>query len=294
MHYNGPVVRPPHEASSILLEVTTGCTHNSCTFCTFYKGVPFHMSSWQQIEEDLQESAHFRPKARRVWLTGGDPFTLRTDLLEKLALLVRKYQPAANIATYARVDSFFHKSVEDLKKLHTLGYNDLVIGIESGDDRTLRAVNKGYTAADVLRECKKLEAAGIRYYIIYLGGIAGAGRCEANALQTAAVFNQLHPYFMYLTTVTLFPDSQMYRDVQQGKFQEASEKERIQEFYTLLTHLTIPLKVDARSISNPIHFYLELPRDLPAFKQQTGSLLRNFTAQEEKALRRQRRMQQII
>lgn len=294
MHYNGPVVRPPHEAQSILLEVTTGCTHNSCTFCTFYKGVPFRMDSFQQIEADLKESAAYRPHAPRVWLTGGDPFTLRTDLLIQLAKLVKQYQPDANIATYARIDSFFHKTTEELKQLHALGYNDLVIGIESGDDRTLREVNKGYTSQDILRECRKLEAAGIRYYVIYLGGIAGAGRCRENALKTADIFNQLHPYFLYLTTVTLFPDSQMYRDVQQGTFREASEKERIEEFYTLLTHLKNPLKVDARSVSNPIHFYLELPRDLPVFQQEVGDLLNNFTAEEETLLRQQRRMQSVI
>ena len=43
MHYTGPVVRPPHEANSILLEVTVGCTHNRCRFCTFYKDTPFRM-----------------------------------------------------------------------------------------------------------------------------------------------------------------------------------------------------------------------------------------------------------
>ena len=35
MHYTGPVVRPPYEAGSVMLEVTVGCTHNSCTFCTY-------------------------------------------------------------------------------------------------------------------------------------------------------------------------------------------------------------------------------------------------------------------
>jgi radical SAM superfamily enzyme YgiQ (UPF0313 family) len=38
MHYTGPVIRPPYEAGSVMLEVTVGCTHDSCTFCTYYKG----------------------------------------------------------------------------------------------------------------------------------------------------------------------------------------------------------------------------------------------------------------
>ena len=27
MHYTGPVIRPPYEAGSVMLEVTVGCTH---------------------------------------------------------------------------------------------------------------------------------------------------------------------------------------------------------------------------------------------------------------------------
>lgn len=62
-------------------------------------------------------------------------------------------------------------------------------------------MNKGYTAADILEGCKKLEEAGVTYRIIYLGGLAGKGHGIETAHRTAAVLNQLHPYYMYLTTV---------------------------------------------------------------------------------------------
>lgn len=34
MHYTGTIWRPPYEAASLLLEVTAGCTHHKCKFCT--------------------------------------------------------------------------------------------------------------------------------------------------------------------------------------------------------------------------------------------------------------------
>lgn len=74
MHYNGPVVRPPHEANSILLEVTVGCTHNRCRFCTFYRDTRFKVAPLRQVEEDLKEASFFRPDAKRVYAVGGDPF----------------------------------------------------------------------------------------------------------------------------------------------------------------------------------------------------------------------------
>ena len=52
MHYTGTIWRPPYEASSLLLEVTAGCTHHKCKFCTLYADLPFQfqMSPLNDIE----------------------------------------------------------------------------------------------------------------------------------------------------------------------------------------------------------------------------------------------------
>ena len=41
MHYTGTIWRPPYEAYSALVQVTAGCTHHKCKFCTLYEDVPF-------------------------------------------------------------------------------------------------------------------------------------------------------------------------------------------------------------------------------------------------------------
>ena len=56
MHYTGMTFRPPYEANSLLLQVTTGCSHNACTFCVMYKDVPYCVSSWDEIDTDLREA----------------------------------------------------------------------------------------------------------------------------------------------------------------------------------------------------------------------------------------------
>lgn len=125
MHYTGPVIRPPYEAGSVMLEVTVGCTHDSCTFCTYYKGHPFHPAPLEQVRADLAEIARFRPGTDHIWAAGGDPFSMSTRRLLELATLVHEYRPGATISTYARVDSMRNKSVEDLRALHDAGYTAL-------------------------------------------------------------------------------------------------------------------------------------------------------------------------
>ena len=74
MHYTGNIYRPPFEARSLLLQVTTGCSHNRCSFCTMYRDTPFHMEPMEQIEQDLEEASLFYPNTvipscclRTVW-----------------------------------------------------------------------------------------------------------------------------------------------------------------------------------------------------------------------------------
>ena len=50
MKYNGMIYRPPVEADTFLIPVTEGCTHNSCSFCNMYQGVPFRMLSLSETD----------------------------------------------------------------------------------------------------------------------------------------------------------------------------------------------------------------------------------------------------
>ena len=259
MHYNGPIVRPQTDADSVFIEVTVGCTHNSCTFCNFYQDYPFRVAPLAQVEEDLKEAALLEPHAKKVWASGGNPYALPTEHLAKLAALFKRYLPEGRISTYARVDDLLRKSVEEMRRLKELGFEDIVVGMESGDDAVLSHTKKGYTAADILTGCKKLEAAGVDYRVIYLGGLAGRGKVHDSALKTAAVLDQLHPYMMILTTLALLPGTELWDEWQAGKFQEVTERERLDEFRTLLGHMENEIYVFSATSTNSMPFAVRLP-----------------------------------
>ena len=224
MHYTGTIWRPPYEAGSLLLEVTAGCTHHRCKFCTLYRELPFpfRMSPLETVEADLLEAQTAmrslregelllrglgeRPQIKRVFLTGGNPFALEFRRLRRIGELVRQYFPECEtIGCFARVTDVAHKSGEELEQLARLGYNGISIGVETGDDKALAFMDKGYEAADILRETKRLEEAGIGYHFLYLAGIAGAGRGKEAAKRSAALFNQTHPGIIGSSMLTVFP-----------------------------------------------------------------------------------------
>jgi len=201
MHYTGTIWRPPYEASSLLVEVTAGCTHHRCKFCTLYADLPFQfrMSPLENIEADLKEAQkRYRlfigRNPSRTFLTGANPFVLKYDRLMEIAGMIHKYFPGMEtIGSFARVTDITLKSDEEFAALHGAGYDGLTIGIETADDEALRFMDKGYLAADILEQCKRLDQVGIRYSFFYLAGISGAGHGEDGARATAAICNQLHP-----------------------------------------------------------------------------------------------------
>ena len=176
MKFTGTIWRPPYEASSMLLEVTAGCTHHKCKFCTLYNDLPFkfRMSPMEDIECDLQEVADTLKQWHgfrfdRAFLTGANPFVLKTERLLAITELIRKYVPTVQtIGCFARVTDITLKSDSDLTALAQAGFDGLTIGIETGDNGALDFMNNCYRAADIVEQCARLDSAGIRYNFFYL------------------------------------------------------------------------------------------------------------------------------
>ena len=260
MHFTGRTWRPPYESQSVILQATSGCTHNQCTFCSLYKNEKFRMSPMDEFEEDLAEIKSYQPNARRIFLTGANPFAMSYENLKLRALTVREYLiKCQSIAMFASIRDIKNKEVWQLKKLRAMGINGLSIGTESGNDTTLALANKGYTSADILEQCRKLDEAGIEYYFVYMTGLAGKENGQRNAINSAKVFSQLNPYFISVDSLTLFPDTQLYQLAKQGKFTPADEKERIEELQTLIENLHIRTHLFANSVSNYFPFVARLP-----------------------------------
>ena len=225
MHFTGRTWRPNYEADSCIIQLTSGCTYQKCHFCNLYKDEPFTMSPLSEFEADLSEIKSYQPHARRIFITGANPFALSYEKLKPYILTVRDYLiKCQSIAMFASIRDIKNKEVWQLRKLRAMGVNGLSIGTESGDDDTLMLANKGYTSQDILEQCRKLDEAGIEYYFVYMTGLAGKGAGYRNAVNSAKIFSQLNPYFISVDSLTLFPGTILYDKAKTGNLFKQGRK----------------------------------------------------------------------
>lgn len=264
MHYTGTVWRPPYEAWSALLQVTAGCTHHKCKFCTLYEDVPFkfRISAMQEIEADLKELYCYSPDVTRLFLVGANPFVLSTAKLRNIAYLAKQYlHRLTTIGCFARITDISPKSIEELKQLRSCGFNGVTIGVETGDDEALAFMHKGYTSTDILEQCRKLDEAGIEYNFFYLTGIYGKGKSADGVENTLKVFNQLNPKIVGASMLTVYTNSELYNEIQNGNWVEESETEKYNELKMLINGLLIKTHFAALGASNALQLHGDLPSD---------------------------------
>lgn len=286
MHFTGRTWRPPYEANSCIIQATTGCTYDRCRFCNLYQDESFRLSPIEEFEADLAEIQQYQPNARRIFWTGANPFAMSYENLKLRALTVRDYLiKCQHIAMFASIRDIKNKEVWQLQKLRAMGINGLTIGTESGDDTTLALANKGYTAQDILEQCRKLDQASIEYYLVYMTGLAGAGNGYCNAINSARLFSQLNPYFISIDSLTLFPDTELAHMTQQKQFVPADEKERLQELQIFIQHLQIRAHLLANTKSNFFPFTAYLPRDREKVISQLQWVIDNISEAEMQAYR---------
>lgn len=239
MHFTDTVYRNPYWPTWPLLQITQGCTHNACSFCTMYRNVDFRVQPMEWIEEDLQELAQSDPDAKTIQLLSANPLALSYEKLVPILERINKYLPKMEyIYAATRVTDLRNKTVEQLKHLRELGLREISLGVESGDDWTLARINKGYRAEDILEQCHKLEEAGIDYWMTFLNGVAGKEHSLDHAIHSAEIFSRCKPMVVGTGGLTLFPGTPLLEDAQRGEFTPLSEAEMLLELKTFVEHLT--------------------------------------------------------
>ncbi len=266
MHYEGNIIRPPSEANSILLQVTVGCSHNKCAFCGTYRGERFKIKPDEIVMADIDFAAQYCRRQRRVFLCDGDALIIPQKRLLTILQAIRERLPwVTRIGAYANTKSISMKSDEELKILHDYGLGILYMGLESGDDETLKAITKGADAERMIAMGRKAKQAGFKLSITVILGVAGRERSQVHARETGRVLTRIDPDYVGALSLMLVPNTPMYEDYRTGRFPLLGPDEMLRELRTIFaeTHLSQGL-FHANHASNYLPIRARLPRDREA------------------------------
>jgi radical SAM superfamily enzyme YgiQ (UPF0313 family) len=263
MHYEGNIIRPPSEADSILLQVTVGCSRNKCTFCGTYRGERFRIKPDAVIMEDIAFAARHCRRQRRVFLCDGDVMVIPQKRLMNILLEIEKQLPwVTRVGVYANAKSLTMKSIDELKALREHGLGIAYMGLESGDDETLRAINKGAGSELMIEMGRKVRAAGIKLSVTVLLGIAGRERSEIHARETGRVLSAMDPDYVGALSLMLIPGTPLYEDYRAGRFQLLGPEELLHELRIMIAATDLSRGLfHANHASNYLPIRARLPRD---------------------------------
>lgn len=236
------VIRPPSEASSLLIRVTRNCPWNRCLFCPAYKGTTFSRRSLDEINKDIDEMARHHGKnsssITSAFLQDADSLILPTqELLAILQHMKDKFPGITRVTSYARAKSLKKKGVDSLVSLKKAGLTRIHTGLESGSLQVLKLIKKGEKPEDMIEGGRRVMAAGISLSEYIMPGIGGRALTHDHALETARVLNMIRPNFIRVRTFALPPDSPMQTMVDEGRFQPLSDSEIVSEIRLLLVNL---------------------------------------------------------
>jgi len=257
--YAEPVFRPPSEARSLIFQITLGCSQNSCRFCGMYKMKQFRVRPVAEIAAEIAAvPQHHRQHYQRIFLADGDALVYpQAGLLEILALLAENFPNLTRVGAYASPNSLTTKSVAELAELKQQKLRILYFGLESGDAPTLQLINKGFTPQQMLAQCQKAKAAGMKLSVTGILGLAGRARSRQHAAATAAWINQLSPEFFSL--LTMF---KRHNDDYFAQIEPLTSGEIIAEALAIVRQLN-PQKCILRSnhVSNILNLSGSYPKD---------------------------------
>lgn len=241
MRYEGNIFRPFSEADSYLLQCTIGCSHNKCTFCAMYKDKKYRVRTLSEIKEDISMAKSSMGDVQKVFLCDGDAIDIETPmLLEILDELKKAFPSLRHVGTYVGPQSILRKSMDELKALAAAGLKKGYLGVETGDDRLLREINKGVGYDEMLQAGLNLNEAGWNLSSMVLLGLAGRGpRSEEHAVATAKITNEMKPQYLAALTVTPVPGTVFYNQVQRGEIELLTPLETLREMKIIFENITI-------------------------------------------------------
>ena len=307
----GPI-RPPSEAHSLLVRVIRNCTWNRCTFCPVYKGARSSLRSLDEVladvdamaaaagvlradgvsairagavpQEAYQVTLFLQDGARTVFLQDADPCAVKPEMLAAVVRRVREcFLTVERVTTYGRASTLARRTPEQLALLVDAGLSRVHLGLESGADEVLMAIDKGCTAGDLVAAGEKVVRAGLELCFYLMPGLGGRAAAAVHVAGSAGVIRAVaaaapaeRPLVVRLRTAAVVPGTPLAEREAAGEFVLPDDVEVALELRELLQAVG-DARFELRS-DHALNLLPGLEGSLPSDRGRLLAMLHEFLA----------------
>jgi radical SAM superfamily enzyme YgiQ (UPF0313 family) len=289
MYYVEPVYRPPSEAYSLLVQASVGClsaAKGHCYYCGSWlidREIPqkkFRIRPVRDILRDLDEArGQMGADVRKIFLLDSNAMIIPAASLERICRHAYGIFPnLERVSVYACAEDIQKKSDADLRRVREAGITLLYVGLESGSEQVLKLVNKGVTAEETVRACRRAQEAGFDLSLTVILGLGGKRLSPEHAADTGEILTRIQPRYVGALTLMVVPGTPVETWIQEGSFQMLSQEEILLELRRMIEHIQVPGELIFRT--NHASNYLPLSGTFPADKGRLLRLLNRALAQK--------------
>jgi len=212
---------------------------------------------------DIAFAAEYCRRQRRVFLCDGDALIIPQKRLLNILIEMEKQLPwVTRVGIYANAKSLKMKTLDELKELKAHGLGIAYMGLETGDDVTLKKINKGAMSEEMIQMGKKAKAAGIKLSITVLLGIAGRKRSRIHAEETGRVLSAIDPEYIGALSLMLIPGTPLYDEYESGTFPLLEPDEMLKELKIMIANTDLSRGLFyANHASNYLPIKARLPKE---------------------------------
>jgi radical SAM superfamily enzyme YgiQ (UPF0313 family) len=218
--YDPIPILPPAENRTLVVQLTSGCSWNRCTFCHLYRDATFTLKTPERlrshVEAVLALVGRALPLRRGIFLGQANALCVAQEKLLSLIDIVREElarvgAPPEFDRLAAFVDAFSApKTADDYRELRERGLESVALGLESGNADVLAALGKPAESEQAIALAAATRAADVRIGIIVLVGAGGAQLARAHVADTVRTIVAMQPTRrdrIYLSPLVIHADS---------------------------------------------------------------------------------------
>ena len=199
--------RSSHDYFSMNAVASRGCPYR-CNWCAKpISGDRFHVRPAESVAEEASQLKQIYG-AEHIWF-GDDVFALNHHWAEQFAAEMQRRNCVVPFKIQSRADLMTEDTVDALKRA---GCDEVWMGVESGSQQVLDAMDKGLLVSDVVAARARLQRAGIRAcYFLQFGY---PGETWRDLEKTIALVRRTKPHDIGVSVSYPLPSTRFYQKVE--------------------------------------------------------------------------------